>query len=146
VVAPAISVPNRYFAPEKNAMTSKIYHPEDKHPEPYQQDLGPDASKGLNYGKEGADVSTRSAFDIKLMHGWLSEFSSDELRQLRVLNPGVRLETAATYLRIDEEERGEFSAQGTEDVLEGEIYIPKKETPYELWNRLIHKELPSKPR
>jgi hypothetical protein len=127
-------------------MTGKIYHPEDKHPEPYQQDLAPNASKGLNYGMEGAEIPTQSAFDIKWLHGWLNDFTSDELRQLRVVSPGARLETAATYLRIDEEERGEFSADGTENVVEGDFYIPKKDTPYELWNRLIHKPLPGKPR
>jgi hypothetical protein len=130
----------------RNAVTSKIYHPEDKHPEPYQHDLAPDASKGLNYGLEGAEVPTRSAFDIKYLHGWLSELSSDELRQVRVVCPGARLETKATYLRLDEEERGEFRAEGTENVVEGDFYIPKKDTPYELWNKLIHKELPGQPR
>jgi len=127
-------------------VTGKIYHPEDKHPEPYQQDLAPNASKGLNYGLEGADVPTQSAADNKWLHAWLAEFSTDELRQLRVVCPGARLETSATYCRIDEEERGEFKAEGTEDVVEGDIYIPKKDTPYELWNRLIHKELPGQPR
>ncbi len=127
-------------------MTSRIYRAETKHPQPYQQDLTPDANKGLNYDGKGAQVSTRSALDIKLMHGWLSELTNDELRQIRVVNPGTRLETKATYLRIDEEERGEFSADGTENVVAGDYYIPKKDTPYELWNRLIHKDRPGQPR
>jgi hypothetical protein len=31
-------------------MTSRIYRPETKHPQPYQQVLNPDASKGINWG------------------------------------------------------------------------------------------------
>jgi hypothetical protein len=120
-------------------MTGKIYHPEDKHPEPYQSDLAPDASKGLNYGREGADIPTRSAFDMKELHDCLSELSSDELRQVRVLCEGARLETGATYLEIAGDDRQEIQAEGIEDVEPGDIYIAKKDVPYELWNRLVKK-------
>jgi hypothetical protein len=34
-------------------MTSRIYRPEHKHPQPAQEDLNPDASKGLNWGLAG---------------------------------------------------------------------------------------------
>jgi hypothetical protein len=127
-------------------MTSRIYRQESKNPEPSEQNLVQDASTGSNSSLERADVSARSAFDIKWMHGWLSEFSSEELRQIRVINPGTRLEMDATYLQLAEAERREFTADGTENVIEVNYYIPKKDIPDELWNRLIHKQVPADPR
>ena len=35
-------------------LTGKIYHPEDKHPDEWQRDLNPDASKGQRFRPRGA--------------------------------------------------------------------------------------------
>jgi hypothetical protein len=118
-------------------MSGKIYHPEDKHPEPYQQDLGPDASKGLNYGQEGAELPTRTAVDIKELHEYLSDFSNDELQQIEVLQEGARLETGATYINLARDRQAEIEAMGSEDVGRYDLYVAKKDVPYELWNRLL---------
>lgn len=117
-------------------MTGKIYHPEDKHPEPYQQDLAPDASKGLNYGMAGPDQPFRTAYDVKEAHDLLSDFSDDELKQLRILGEGARLQTDATYINLRDETRAEIHSEGTDDVGPDDLYVPKAETAYELWNRL----------
>ena len=42
-------------------MTQKVYEPDEKHPERYQQELGPDAAKGLNYGLVGPHPVALSA-------------------------------------------------------------------------------------
>lgn len=118
-------------------MTRKIYHPEDKHPEPYQQDLNPDANKGLNYGKAGPPIPTRSAYDIKELHDTLEGFSAEELKQMRVLSEGARLETDATYLNLADEDPHEIHASGDEDVGPDDLYLAKKDIPYESWNRLL---------
>jgi hypothetical protein len=120
-------------------MTGRIYHPEDKHPEPYQSDLAPDAGKGLNWGQAGAEMPSKTAFEVKEMHELLSELSSDELKEVRVLCEGARLETGATYLEIIGGTRQVIQAEGAEDVEPGDVYLPKKDMPYQIWNRLVKK-------
>jgi hypothetical protein len=129
---------------EAKIMSGKIYHPEEKHPEPYQEELGPDASKGLNYGLEGADLPTRTAVDIKELHQYLSDFTNDELQQIEVLQEGARLETGATYINLARDRRQEIQALGNEDVDKYDLYVAKKDVPFELWNRLLGVDNPDR--
>jgi hypothetical protein len=121
-------------------MTSRIYRPEDKHPEPYQQDLNPDASKGLNWGLVGPHPEkhhARTAYDVKELHDLLCEFRDDELKRIPVMPPGARLESNATYINFRESEPQEFTAEGNEELTETDLVVPKAEVDYELWNKLI---------
>jgi hypothetical protein len=121
-------------------MTSRIYRPEDKHPEPYQSDLNPDASKGLNWGLAGPHPeknNPRTAKDVKDVHRGLNEFADDELDRIPILPAGARLEANATYINLRDDTPHEFTAEGAEDVLAGDYIVPKMEVDYELWNRLI---------
>lgn len=118
-------------------MTGRIYHPEDKHPDEYQADLAPNASKGLNHGLDGAASPKRSAHDIKQLHSMLTSFTPEELRQIRVLEQGSRLETRATYVNLADPRSQVIQALGDEDVGEEDWYVAKKDVPYELWNRLV---------
>src|SRR4051812_30034411 len=96
-------------------MTSRIYHPEDKHPPEYQADLGPDASKGINYGSVGPHPerdNPRTAYDVKEAHRLLSGFTDDLLKQIPVLPPGTRLEQDAVYLDLRDPARAEVHALG----------------------------------
>ncbi|MHB0956226.1 MAG: hypothetical protein ACYC0X_07595 [Pirellulaceae bacterium] len=118
-------------------MTGKIYNPEDKHPETYQQDLAPDASKGINYGKVGPPTPTRTAYDFKRLPAALTDYSPDELKQIRILEEGARLETGATYLNLADDSPQEIQARGDEVVGQQDFYLAKKDIPYEWWNRLL---------
>jgi len=128
-------------------MTSHIYQPEHKHPEPYQQDLNPDAAKGLNWGLAGPHPEKerpRTAFDAKEVHQWLRDFPDDQLQQIPLMPAGSRLEANATYVNLADPERRAFTAEGNEDVREGEYVVPKAEVDYELWNRLLGVEDPER--
>jgi hypothetical protein len=121
-------------------MTSHIYRPEDKHPEPYQQDLNPDASKGMNWGLAGPHPeksNPRTAKDVKEVHARLADFADDELEQIPMMPAGSRLESKATYINFFEAEPREFTAEGDEDVGPNDLIVPKSEVDYQLWNRLI---------
>jgi hypothetical protein len=121
-------------------MTSRIYRPEEKHPEPYQQDLNPDASKGLNWGLAGPHPekeSPRTAKDVKEVHAMLSEFTDEELKRIPILPAGTRLEANATYLNLSRPPSETFTAEGNEEVDATGYIVPKKEVDYQLWNRLI---------
>lgn len=121
-------------------MSGKIYHPENKHPEEIQRDLAPDASKGLNHGQDGAPTAKRAGSEIKKLHEMLTDFSPQELRQLPVLCEGARLETKATYINLADPRPHEIQALGNEDVGPDDLYIDKKDVPYQLWNRILGHE------
>ncbi|EYF07692.1 hypothetical protein [Chondromyces apiculatus] len=107
-----------------------------KHPAEYEQDLNPDAMKGQNIGADSPADDTVSAYDLKGTHVALPEFTSDELRELRVIMPGRRLERSATYIDLNDRERGEFSGDSHMMTQVGDLIVAKKHTNYELWNRL----------
>src|SRR5690606_26864723 len=103
---------------EVTIMTGKIYRPDEKHPEQYQQDLGPDAGRGVNWGDVGEEVqpeSARTAKDVAELHNLL-DLNDDELERIPLLAPGTRLETGATYIDLADQEVKEFTAQGDEEV------------------------------
>jgi hypothetical protein len=121
-------------------MTSHIYRPEDKHPEPYQQDLNPDASKGINWGLTGPHPekeTPRTAYDMKDVHHLLRAFPDEELQRIPILPTGTRLESNATYINLRELEPAEFTAEGNEEVGADDWVVPKAEVDYQLWNKLI---------
>ena len=121
-------------------MTGKIYHPEDKHPEPYQTDMNPDAAAGINYGHLGPHPEKGdhpTAHDIKDLHRQLQEFTDDELKRITVLPQGSRLEEGATYIDLRDPARAEFKARGAMEAGPDNWLVPKGAVDYVLWNRLI---------
>src|SRR3954451_3200189 len=121
-------------------MTGKSYHPEDKHPEPYQKDLNPDAGVGQNHAHvaphpEKGDPPT--AHDIKELHRQLQEYTDDELKRITVLPQGSRLEQGKTYIDLRDPARTEFTARGDMEAGPDQWIVPKSEVDYVLWNRLI---------
>src|SRR5688572_2394912 len=130
-------------------MTSRIYRPEDKHPEPYQQDLNPDASKGINWGLVGSHPeknNPRTAYDAKEIHDLLREWPDEELQRIPILPAGARLEANATYVNLKDAPLCEFTAEGKEDVGDDDWIVPKSEVDYHLWNRLIGVSNPDRTR
>jgi hypothetical protein len=121
-------------------MTGKIYHPEDKHPEPSQTVLNPDASAGQNYGLVGPHPEKGghpSAHDIEEIHRRLQDFTDDELKRIPVLPLGSRLEQGATYIDLRDPDRREFTATGDREAGPDNWFVPKGAVDYVLWNRLI---------
>jgi hypothetical protein len=105
-----------------------------KHPEPYQRDLNPDAMAGQNLGIGEAQPGKQgpTAYDVKPVHERLKQFSDGELRQLRLLPTGSRLEQGATYVDLDDVDLGEFPATGDMHVGPHHWVVAKKDVPYEL--------------
>jgi hypothetical protein len=109
-----------------------------KHPEPYQHDLNPDAMAGQNIGLGETQPSKEAstAYDVKSVHRQFREFSDAELKLLRILPEGSRLEQGATYIDLRNLEVGEFTATGEMHAGPNNWMVAKKEVPYEIWNRL----------
>jgi hypothetical protein len=120
-------------------MTSRIYHPETKHPGEYQQDLNPDANVGQNRSEipaEGKDTDLTAA-DIKELYEVLADFRDDELREIPILRAGSRLEQGATYIDLQDTPPQEFTARADMEAGPGNWFVPKSRVDYVLWNKLL---------
>ncbi len=112
-------------------------------PEPvdanFAQQLAPDTSTAEPGGH--ADES-RPAADDKVIREHLPNLDNAELARLSVLEPGTVLEQGGTYLDLDDRGRGPFKAIGGQEAGAGSRYVAKRDTDYELWNRLAgqHRE------
>ncbi len=82
------------------------------------------------------DESTSAAAD-KVLHKQLRALDNDELARLAVLEPGTRLDQGATYLDLNRLQDGPFKALGGHEAAATDRYIAKRDTEYELWNRLV---------
>jgi hypothetical protein len=85
-----------------------------------------------------------TAYDVKPVHKRFKHFSDDELKQLRILPLSSRLEQGATYIDLHHLHLGEFKATGDLEVGRNAWLVAKKDTPYELWNRLLGIEIPER--
>ena len=117
-----------------------------KHPEEYQRDLNPNAMAGQNIGVREASPQdrARTAYDIKQMHRKFDHLLDADLKQIRVLPEGSRLEQGATYFDLNHPERGEITATGDLQAEADNWYVAKKETHYNLWNLLIGVDNPDR--
>jgi hypothetical protein len=107
----------------------------EQHPEEYREDLNPDYEAGEN--QRPPRYETRTAYDIKNVHGRLRHLRDNQLKQIPVLVEGSRLEQGATYFDLAHPEWGEIKAMG--DMVAGpeNRYVPKSEVAHPLWNVLI---------
>jgi hypothetical protein len=110
-----------------------------QHPEEWRHDLNPDSMAGQNLGAAGPhpEKRARTAYDLKPLHAQLRDLSDEELKRIRVLASGTRLEQGATYIDLHEPSRGEFTATGGMVAGPDNWYVAKSTVDYELWNRLI---------
>lgn len=110
-----------------------------KHPEEYRQDLNPNAMAGQNIGRDETqpEKNARTAYDLKPAHRRLADFTDDFLKQITVLHEGSRLQQGATYIDLNDLDRGEFTATGDMQAGPDTWYVPKTEVHYQIWNRLI---------
>lgn len=117
-----------------------------QHPEEWRQDLNPDANAGINAADVGADPekAAPSAYDIKETHDLLQDFTDDELKRVLILAPGSRLKQGATYINLKDPARREFTATAEMEAEPGNLFVPKSEVDYQLWNRLIGVENPER--
>ncbi len=108
----------------------------DKHPQDYMRDLQTDPMAGQNIGAPMA-APTRTAYDIKDLHRRLNHLLDDDLKQIVVQPTGARLQQGATYVDLNDLERGEFTATGDMTAGPENYYVAKDDVHYNLWNLLI---------
>lgn len=110
----------------------------DRSEDDFAADLAPDDTPD---GRAGHADRSRSAADDKRLPGRLQTLDPQELARLTVLKLGTRLEQGSVYLDLDDLERGPFKALAGQEATRGNRYVSKRDTDYELWNRLAgHRE------
>ena len=77
-----------------------------------------------------ADV--KDAYDPLHQAGW----HRDEIARLRLVPPGTRLAQGDVYLDLRNPAAGELVAHG-EETVGAELLVPKRDTDYEIWNKLL---------
>ncbi|MBA2595657.1 MAG: hypothetical protein M3Q50_15525 [Chloroflexota bacterium] len=99
----------------------------------FAEQLAPlDIEPGTSHAMESI-----SAADDKALHERLPALDNDELARLSVLEVGARLEQGGTYLDLNHLQDGPFKALGGHEATTSDRYIAKRDTDYELWNRLV---------
>jgi hypothetical protein len=118
-----------------------------KHSEAYPRDPAPNANAQPTPPDASAAHSTgrRSDADVKELVTFLTGFTMDEMRQIPIVDAGERLTQGSTYVDLTSDTREPFTATG--DMVardDGQWLVPKADTPYMIWNRLIHAEPPER--
>lgn len=110
---------------------------EKKHPDEWEKDLNPYRLAGQNIGAQEENARFQYAFEMKDLVRQLQDFTMDELREVPVLLAGRRLHQGATYIDLRDPDRTAFTATGGMTATADTWFVPKSETPYMYWNRLI---------
>ena len=112
---------------------------EKKHPDEWERDLNPNRMAGQNIGEQSAgdDPGYVFASEMKDLVTRLQDFTMDELREIPVVRAGTRLLQNATYVDLRDPSRPVFTATGDMSATANNWFVPKSETPYQYWNRLI---------
>lgn len=105
----------------------------DRSGEEFAADLQPERG-GRELG--GHATESRAGVDDKKLHQRLPDLTDAELANLAVLERGARLEQGGVYLDLNDPQRKPFRALGGQVAEEHNRFIAKRETDYELWNRL----------
>lgn len=119
-------------------MSDQGFIPGDQFPEEYRDDMNPHPLAGQNnMAADQKEKNAPTAYDVKDVHRQFHGFTDDELKEIRVLPTGMRLEQGATYVDLQDEQLKEFTARGDMSAEAGHYYVPKSQVDYELWNRII---------
>lgn len=108
------------------------------HPDNFQNDLNREPLAGVNFGMEGphAEKDAPTADNFKDLHERFPQFRNDELQQLPILPLGTRLDQGAKYFDLNHPDDGEIAATSDMVAQEHNLFVPKSEVDYQLWNRL----------
>jgi hypothetical protein len=123
-------------------MPGNVPRPGEQHPERWRADLNPDAMAGQNLGTatKATPPGSRTAYDHKSVHRRLSNLVDDDLKQIPILPEGTRLEQGATYVDLNDLDKGELTARGDMVAGPGTLYVAKDSVDYVMWNVLTEVE------
>lgn len=71
------------------------------------------------------------------LKGDFADLTGDELGRLSVIQAGTRLEQGATYIDLNDLVGGPFTALGGHEVGPDDRLVAKRQTDYELWDKVV---------
>lgn len=104
---------------------------------------GPDASPqelsalAMAGGTPGHTDESTAGVDDKALHGMLPGLDDAELARLSIVEAGMPLDQGSVYVDLNDPGRGPLKALGGQAAEAGTRYVAKRDTDYELWNRLV---------
>lgn len=110
----------------EEATRPKGAEPKEAFPEVEPTDRDAPGGHAGESGPAAADKGLRTALPL----------DAPELARLSVLREGTQLEQGGTYVDLDDLARGPFTAIGGSEAA-GTRIVAKRDTDYELWNRLV---------
>jgi hypothetical protein len=123
--------------------SERVPQQESKHPADVEARLNPGHMAGQNVGPSHMEreLAIPTAYDVKDVHRALADqFTDDDLKQIPILPSGTPLEQGATYVDLAASPREEFKTNAGRRTEDGQFFVPKNKTPYEIWNRLLGRE------
>lgn len=102
----------------------------------FAADLHAEPSAGGHVGESLAAV------DDKDLKGELPGFDRADLKRLSILTVGTSLDQGATYLDLNDTRRVPFKAIGSQVAEADNRYVAKRDTDYEMWDRLVGQRAP----
>ncbi|MGZ3636531.1 MAG: hypothetical protein ACXVCX_01690 [Ktedonobacterales bacterium] len=106
----------------------------------FEHDLHPNMLAGEDHSPlaPGPGTYGHTLADVNEMYDKFPDLTHADLKRIPVLPEGARLEQGATYLDAAEPIPGEITAPSGDFVAGPQnLYVPKKDTDYLLWNRLL---------
>ena len=133
-----IGGPEARHAQTHDVRREQLTNPKGPEPEDqsYAEQLAPEGSPGPG----GHAEESGPAVDDKTLHDRLPALSNDELSRLPVLEAGTRLEQGGVYLDLNRLAKGPFKALAGHETGQGDRFIAKRDTDYELWNRIAGRD------
>jgi hypothetical protein len=83
------------------------------------------------------------ATDDKALRAQLRDFDADDLKRISLLTVGTRLEQGSTYVDLNDPARVPFKALGDQEAGADNRYVAKRDTDYEMWDRLVGQGRPA---
>lgn len=104
----------------------------------FDRDLHPHMLAGVHHGEMGPLPAKAglTLYDFKDVQRLLHGLTDDEMKRIPVIPEGSRLEQGATYIDLRDENGREFTAMGEMAAGPDNLYVPKSDVDYVLWNRL----------
>lgn len=129
--------PEARHAETHDVRREKLTNPKGPEPEDtsFAEQLAP-----YDPGMGGHVDESVPAADDKVLRNRLTEISGEELDRLSVIVPGTRLEQGSVYVDLNRLGDGPFKALGSQEAQSENRFVAKRDTDYQLWNRLVGQE------
>ncbi len=121
----------------RHAQTHDVRREEASRSKPHSRGSDEFADDLVSDPSRGQVDHSMPAADDKQLRTELPELDGDDLKRLSILKAGIHLEQGSVYVDLNDRQRGPFKAIGGQEASEDTRYVAKRDTDYEMWDRLV---------